>query len=199
MVVLSPAVGKCRSGRGREKCTKTRRRPSPPFTNESLADGVVIAHANRSDEEGLIVSETLLEYHVPVRGEDGRLYHARACGAPLDATVWEGWLEFDPLDGGDTLRSRRETTQPNRTDAEYWATGLSEVYLEGSLKRALEGPIPVPVTSVRPPVFSGPAPATIPVPANSRRLEASSIHSLCTKKARRCYGSSLLRCRPGIS
>lgn len=106
------------------------------------------------------MSETLFEYQLPVRSSSGQQYRARACAAPLDATVWEGWLEFDPLDGGDTLRSRRETTQPNRTDAEYWATGLSQVYLEGSLKRALEGPITVAVPAVHPPAFSGPAPAT---------------------------------------
>jgi hypothetical protein len=110
------------------------------------------------------VSETLCEYNAPVRDAQGRLFRARACGAPLDATVWEGWVEFDPLAGGDTIRSRRETTQPNRTDAEYWATGLSEVYLEGSLKRALEGATHVPVASVRPPSFAGPAPAIVAVP-----------------------------------
>lgn len=111
------------------------------------------------------MSETLLEFPVPVRDAYGQMYHARACAGPMDATLWEGWLEFDPIDGGDTIRSRRETTQPNRTDAEYWATGLSQVYLEGALKRALEGPIQVPVAAVHPPVFSAPAPAVSVVPA----------------------------------
>ena len=73
------------------------------------------------------MSETLVEFDVPVRSATGRLYHARACATPMDGTLWEGWIEFDPADGGDTLRSGRETTQPNRTDAEYWATGLSPV------------------------------------------------------------------------
>lgn len=112
------------------------------------------------------MSETLFEYHAPVRGADGRVYRARACGAPLDGTVWEGWLEFVPLDGGNPIRSRRETTQPNRTDSVYWATGLSPVYLEGALKRALEGPIHVPVAAIpEPPAFSGPAPSSVTVPA----------------------------------
>ena len=35
------------------------------------------------------------------------------------------------------VRSPRETTQPNRTDTVYWATGLTPVYLEGALQRAL--------------------------------------------------------------
>ena len=38
---------------------------------------------------------------------------------------------------GETLRSFRETTQPNLTDLRYWATGLTPVYLEGALERIL--------------------------------------------------------------
>ena len=112
------------------------------------------------------MSETLFEYQAPVSDPAGRRYRARACGTRLDATVWEGWLEFDPLDGGDTIRSRRETTQPNRTDTEYWATGLSEVYLEGSLTRALDGPIPVVAREVRQPVFATSAPTVKAVTTN---------------------------------
>lgn len=113
------------------------------------------------------MSETLVEFDVPVRSETGRLYHARACGAPMDATLWEGWIEFDPADGGDPIRSGRETTQPNRAGAEYWATGLSSVYLEGALRRAIEGPISVPVPAIHPPAFSGPATSVTTVPADA--------------------------------
>ena len=73
----------------------------------------------------------------------------RFCGAPLEENQWEGWLEFVPLEGGTTLRSPRETTQPNRVDTEYWATGLTHIYLEGALQRALDAankpPQPQPV------------------------------------------------------
>ena len=114
------------------------------------------------------MSETLLEYHAPVRGVDGRVYRARACGAPLDETLWEGWLEFVPLDGGNPIPSRRETTQPNRTDSVYWATGLSQVYLEGALHRALDGPIPVPAAAAPArPAFSRPAASSIAVPSSN--------------------------------
>jgi len=58
--------------------------------------------------------------------------------------MWEGWVEFDPVDGGPTIRTPRETTQPNRADAEYWATGLEPVYLEGALDRALAEPLQPP-------------------------------------------------------
>jgi hypothetical protein len=72
-----------------------------------------------------------------VRSADGTSYVARACGAETESGTWQGWLEFVEADGGQTLRSGRETTQPNRTDTLYWATGLSPVYLEGALERAL--------------------------------------------------------------
>jgi hypothetical protein len=60
------------------------------------------------------------------------------------------------------VRSSRETSQPNLADLEYWATGLTPIYLEGALDRALAGPIvaaPAPV--VETPFYEGPAPATV--------------------------------------
>ncbi len=63
-------------------------------------------------------------------------FRAQACGAPMSDGRWTAWIEFIPLDGAQPLRSPRETTQPNRTDAEYWAGGLTPVYLEGALQRA---------------------------------------------------------------
>jgi hypothetical protein len=89
---------------------------------------------------------------------DGVSYTAQACGAPAADGLWEGWIEFIPIDGGAPIRSPRETTQPNRTDARYWATGLSAVYLEGALRRALR---PLVVRTARAPraMFEAPAPA----------------------------------------
>ena len=110
--------------------------------------------------------ESLLQFQAPVRDSDGTPYTVRACGGPMPDGKWEGWLEFDAPDGS-TIRSPRETTQPNRVDAEYWASGLTPVYLEGALQRALRGPVRVPVVSVRPPAFDGPADATVPVPLDS--------------------------------
>lgn len=44
---------------------------------------------------------------------------------------------FEPEEGGGaTLRTGRETTQPDREDLLCWATGLEPVYLEGALARA---------------------------------------------------------------
>jgi hypothetical protein len=82
------------------------------------------------------MAEVLLVYKDVVLGSDGTRYTARACGSDTPAGTWQGWLEFVSVDGGETLRSARETTQPNRMDTEYWATGLTPVYLEGALARA---------------------------------------------------------------
>ncbi|MGQ0714284.1 MAG: hypothetical protein ACT4PJ_11180 [Gemmatimonadaceae bacterium] len=104
------------------------------------------------------MAEVLSEYETTIRDRDGREFIARACGRECDDGHWEGWLEFVPLDGGIVVRSGRETTQPNRIDTAYWATGLTPVYLEGALRRAL-----VPVEIARrvielKPAYDGPAP-----------------------------------------
>ena len=104
------------------------------------------------------MAETLLVYQKRVVAADGTSYEARACGAPMAGSTWEGWIEFVPRDGGRPVRSGRETTQPNRADTEYWATGLTPVYLEGALRRALDAPPAVVVTPPQPSMFSGPAP-----------------------------------------
>jgi hypothetical protein len=104
------------------------------------------------------MAEVLLEYEANVLDEAGREYVARAVGRQCDDGHWEGWLEFVPLDGGIVARTARETTQPNRTDTAYWATGLTGVYLEGALRRALN-PVQIVERSfdIRP-VYDAPAP-----------------------------------------
>lgn len=84
------------------------------------------------------MAEVLVEFSEPVADADGITYTARACGAEAESGLWEGWIEFLPHDGADAVRSARETTQPNRVDTIYWATGLTPVYLEGALDRALK-------------------------------------------------------------
>jgi hypothetical protein len=108
------------------------------------------------------MAEVLVEFSDPIDGPDGVRYIARACGGPADNGMWQGWIEFTPTTGGGVLRSGRETTQPNRQDAVYWATGLTAVYLEGALERALKPlelapPDPDPI-----PAYSGPAPQPQP-------------------------------------
>ena len=83
------------------------------------------------------MAEILVCYQLPVTDPRGLQYEARAYGAAIDHVLWEAWIEFVPIGGGRPLRSPRETTQPNRADTAYWATGLTRVYLEGALIRAI--------------------------------------------------------------
>ena len=102
------------------------------------------------------MAEVFVEFDEPVTAEDGKIYTARACGGQMASGTWQGWIEFIPA-SGDPVRSARETTQPNRQDTIYWATGLTPVFLEGSLRRALN-PIVRPVAHpIDKPHFDGPA------------------------------------------
>jgi hypothetical protein len=83
--------------------------------------------------------DVLVEFDGEIASEGGEAYHARVLGAPDPNGLWVGWLEFIPVRGdGPPRATERETTQPNRADLDYWATGLSRVYLEGALTRALD-------------------------------------------------------------
>lgn len=104
------------------------------------------------------MAEVLVNFNDFVASPAGHLYKARACGREMPDGRWEGWLEFEPAAAGETLRSARETTQPNRTDTAYWATGLTPVYLEGALARTLEVPASAAAPGVSRPAFDGPLP-----------------------------------------
>jgi hypothetical protein len=125
----------------------------------------------------LYVAEVLLEFATPVSGADGTTYTARACGDAMADGMWQGWLEFIPVGRGEPVRSGRETTQPNCADTRYWATGLTPVFLEGSLKRALN-PLRRPVAREHAPaVFDTPAPASRGAsPANDSVLNPFSVY-----------------------
>ena len=112
------------------------------------------------------MAEVIHDYGV-IRTANGATYHVRACGSEMDASRWQGWLEFEPSDGGTTLRSSRETTQPNRGDLIYWATGLTAVYIEGALGRVLNPLVRPPAAAVPPPAYDGPAPASTTGPPSA--------------------------------
>ncbi len=107
------------------------------------------------------MAEVLVQFTDPVVDDDGRHYVARACGAEMTDGRWQGWVEF-VSDDGEALRSGRETTQPNRQDTAYWATGLTQVYLDGALRRALKPLRLAPDPLIPPPVFDGPASTEVP-------------------------------------
>jgi hypothetical protein len=148
-----------------------RRRFYPADRRKSLGTGFC-----KNSRRGEPVAEVFVEFADPIVTKDGTAYTARACGGETNRGMWQGWIEFVPLDGGPPIRSGRETTQPNRQDTEYWATGLTPVYLEGALDRALN-----PLTIVEPgpgpePAFDEPAPAVREQPAHESVLNPFSVY-----------------------
>jgi hypothetical protein len=113
------------------------------------------------------MAEVLIEYDATVVDRDGRRWAARACGRRGETKMWEGWIEFVPVDPERRpVRSPLETTQPSREDLLYWATGLTSTYLTGALNRALQPPLERPNPRRVQPHFGGPAPSVVSAPAS---------------------------------
>jgi len=84
------------------------------------------------------MAEILVKFDEPLAAVGGKTYFGQAVGREVEGGLWQGWLEFQTIgDESDPLASGMETTQPNRTNLEYWAQGLTRVYLEGALTRAI--------------------------------------------------------------
>lgn len=132
------------------------------------------------------MAEMLATFPTAITGPDGVVYRVRACGSVATDGLWHAWLEFTPLAGGVSVCSSRETTQPNRTDAEYWAAGLTPVYLDGALRRALAAP-PANVSPHREPVSFEPPSAPVRRPPSGIRESALDPFSVYAK------GEQLLR------
>ena len=108
------------------------------------------------------MAELLRTFDERITDSSGGRFRPRVCARERDDGTWEGWLEFAPEDGSPVLRSERETTQPNRVDAEYWAGGLTAVYAQGALARTLEPVQPVRQAELERPAYEGPAPSRRP-------------------------------------
>jgi hypothetical protein len=84
------------------------------------------------------MAEVLIYFDATTVARDGSRWTPRACGGRADDGLWEGWIDFVSTDGSSrSLRSPRETEQPDRANLMYWATGLTQVYLAGALERAI--------------------------------------------------------------
>ncbi|HSJ08034.1 MAG TPA: hypothetical protein VK936_15120 [Longimicrobiales bacterium] len=128
------------------------------------------------------MAEVLMSYGTRIRGPDERSYTVRACGRERDDGLWEGWLEYLPVEGGDTVVTPRETTQPNRNDLLYWATGLTDPYMDGALTRALRQPVTAAAPAAGPPPADGPASSdrtaeTIASPTPAAILDPFRVHA----------------------
>jgi hypothetical protein len=117
------------------------------------------------------MAELLVSFEEPVSHATGR-YAARAVGRQGDDGMWEGWLEFEPLDtAGAIVVGPVETTQPEPEHVRYWATGLTPVFLQGALGRALN-PLIVSVRAQEEAVSDAPAPRLQRVPVERPTADA---------------------------
>jgi hypothetical protein len=110
------------------------------------------------------MAEVLRSFTETIRDGDGE-YHARVVGRAAADGRWEGWMEFVPLTpgGGETLVSPVESRQPEREHLVYWASGLSPIYAEGSLRRARR-PVVVRTRVLEVPASDAPAPRFVTTP-----------------------------------
>ena len=130
------------------------------------------------------MSEVLVRFTERIAAEDGTLYLPQACGGIADDGLWEGWIEF-ASPSGTTVRTSRETEQPNRDALVYWSEGLTVAYLEGALKRALAPRIvTVPTEHRTSSSFSSPA---------LRRHRVAAPHAILDPFAAYAEGEELLR------
>ena len=117
--------------------------PAKADVNCKYESGTVKKEINIRVTWSLVSSAAPLIHLHSERVQDtlGNLYEVLIYGeSRLDGT-WEGWLEFVPLSPGlPSLRTDRETTQPDLSALEYWATGLEPMYLAGAFERAQPAP-----------------------------------------------------------
>jgi hypothetical protein len=73
-----------------------------------------------------------------VVARDGRRFFAQIYAAPSDGGRWEAWVAFIPERYGPTIATDRETVQADLACVRHWASGLTHIYLEGALQRAID-------------------------------------------------------------
>src|SRR5215831_9043861 len=91
--------------------------------------------------------ELIRTYSQVAQDKHERAYACATYGTQRPDGAWEGRVVFFPLDGGPATATDRETTQPRRSHLDYWASGLSQTFLQGALVRALRSGTEVPLTA----------------------------------------------------
>ena len=123
------------------------------------------------------MAEVLVQFSSPVRDENGRkstslvraaLRWRMGCGTDGSSSCHRvGETRSDPV-------ARRRSRIG--TDTEYWATGLTEVYLEGALQRARNPRQPAPGPVIQPPVFDTAADTDLPSARTESILNPFSVY-----------------------
>jgi hypothetical protein len=140
------------------------------------------------------MAEVLRSFDEPIVHARGT-FHARVVGRAAEDGMWEGWMEFVPTTPGvsDVVVSSVESRQPELEHLQYWADGLTVVYAEGALDRALHPVVvrtrvaempaserPARRVVATPPSGFGPEPVLDPFEIGGRSLEIlrQELHAL---------------------
>ena len=82
--------------------------------------------------------ETLFQqFERPMLDGAGDTYLVFVQGRSRPHDTWEGWLVFERQRDSRRFSTPVETTQPDENAVLYWASGLSNTYLQGARERAL--------------------------------------------------------------
>ena len=79
----------------------------------------------------------LQEFERRITDDQGTIYRVFLFGRSRPADTWVGWLVFERISDGQRFSTDVETTQPNAEAVVYWATGLTDIYFDGALVRAM--------------------------------------------------------------
>ena len=77
------------------------------------------------------------QFERPMQDAGGDTFLVFVQGRSRPQDTWEGWLVFERQRDARRFSTPVETTQPDAQAVLYWASGLTNVYLEGALERAL--------------------------------------------------------------
>lgn len=121
--------------------------------------------------------ETLFQqFERPMRHSSGDVYLVFVQGRSRPHDTWEGWLVFERQRDARRFNTPVETTQPDAQALLYWASGLTDTYLEGALERALSVTIAPRTVAEAPPLVGYGVDAV----ERTRRLTEVERHVLAT-------------------
>ena len=78
----------------------------------------------------------LHEHPTLVGGIDDSAYVSESWASEMGDGRWEAWILFVPISTGRARRTDRETIQTNRAGIQYWASGVTSIYLQGAFARS---------------------------------------------------------------
>jgi hypothetical protein len=83
--------------------------------------------------------QTLLqEFERHLIGSDADEYVVLLYGRDRPGDTWQGWLVFVRQRDNRRFATPVESTQPNAEAIIYWSSGLTNTYLDGALRRAMD-------------------------------------------------------------